>query len=120
MRSIPFWRNKEAAWRIVYSGEFPRVRMKARIECLYLRERAESASTCWEIRPGSGMARLRIRAWMNTAIFCCEILQLEGADMSAQDETASDGLVAEQGEKTTPAACCREEQKGRNAGWTAE
>lgn len=30
---------------------------------------------------------------------CCEILQ---------------------GEKTTPAACCREEQKGRNAGWTAE
>ena len=27
---------------------------------------------------------------------CCEILQLEGADMSAQDETASDGLVAEQ------------------------
>lgn len=30
---------------------------------------------------------------------CCEILQLEGADMSAQDETASDGLVAEQGEK---------------------
>ena len=51
---------------------------------------------------------------------CCEILKLEGADMSAQDETASDGLVAEQGEKTTPAACCREEQKGRNAGWTAE
>ena len=51
---------------------------------------------------------------------CCEILQLEGADMSAQDETASDGLAAEQGEKTTPAACCREEQKGRNAGWTAE
>ena len=51
---------------------------------------------------------------------CCEILQLEGADMSAQDETASDGLAAERGEKTTPAACCREEQKGRNAGWTAE
>lgn len=103
----------------------PGARMKARIECLHLRERAESASTCWEIRPGSGMARLRIRAWMNTAIFCrpklcCEILQLEGADMSAQDETASDGLAAEQGEKTTPAACCREEQKGRNAGWTAE
>ena len=50
----------------------------------------------------------------------CNFLQLEGADMSAQDETASDGLAAEQGEKTTPAACCREEQKGRNAGWTAE
>lgn len=30
---------------------------------------------------------------------CCEILQLEGADMSAQDETASDGLATEQGEK---------------------
>lgn len=28
--------------------------MKARIECLHLRERAESASTCWEIRLGSG------------------------------------------------------------------
>ncbi len=27
--------------------------------------------------------------------------------MSAQDETAPDGLAAEQGEKTTPAACCR-------------
>lgn len=33
MRSIPFWRNKEAAWRTVYSGEFPGARMKARIEC---------------------------------------------------------------------------------------
>ena len=51
---------------------------------------------------------------------CCEILQLEGADMSAQDETASDGLAAEQEEKTTPTACCREEQKQRNAEWTAE
>ena len=40
--------------------------------------------------------------------------------MSAQDETASDGLAAEQEEKTTPTACCREEQKGRNAGLTAE
>ncbi|MFR6589220.1 MAG: hypothetical protein ACLURV_02400 [Gallintestinimicrobium sp.] len=30
---------------------------------------------------------------------CCEILQLEGADMSAQDETASDGLAAEQERK---------------------
>ena len=29
-------------------------------------------------------------------------------------------LQTKQGEKTTPAACCREEQKGRNAGWTAE
>lgn len=38
---------------------------------------------------------------------CCEILQLEGADMSAQDETASDGLAQEQGEKTTPTACCQ-------------
>lgn len=30
---------------------------------------------------------------------CCEILQLEGADMSAQDETASDGLAAERERK---------------------
>ena len=51
---------------------------------------------------------------------CCEILKLEGADMSAQDETAPDGLAAEQEEKTTSAACCREEQKGGDAGWTAD
>ena len=53
---------------------------------------------------------------------CCEILQLEGADMSALDETetAPDGLAAAQEEKTTPAACCREEQKGEDAGWIAE
>ena len=51
---------------------------------------------------------------------CCEILQLEGADMSALDETATDGLAAAQEEKKTPAACCREEQKGEDAGWTAE
>ena len=64
-------------------------------------------------------SRIRHGNFLQTKL-CCEILQLEGADMSAQDETASDGLAAEQGEKTTPAACCREEQKGRNAGWTAE
>ena len=40
--------------------------------------------------------------------------------MSAQDETAPDELAAEQEEKTTSADCCREEQKGRDAGWTAE
>ena len=51
---------------------------------------------------------------------CCEILQLEGSGMSAQDETAPDELAAEQEEKTTPTDCCREKQKGRDAGWTAE
>lgn len=51
---------------------------------------------------------------------CCEILQLEGAGMSVQDETALDELAAEQEEKTTSAACCREEQKGGDAGWTAD
>lgn len=59
-------------------------------------------------------ARLRIRAWMNTAIFCrpklcCEILQLEGADMSAQDETASDGLAGRAGRENN---ACRLLQGG--------
>ena len=98
--------------------------MKARIECLHLRERAEFASTCWDtsrIRHGT-IEDQSVDEYCNflQTKLCCEILQLEGTDMSAQDETASDGLAAEQGEKTTPAACCREEQKGRNAGWTAE
>ena len=40
---------------------------------------------------------------------CCEILQLEGADMSAQGETASDGLAAEQGRENN---ACRLLQGG--------
>ena len=90
-----------------------------------MRERAESASTCWEIRPGSGDGSIEDQSvdeycnFLQTKL-CCEILKLEGADMSAQDETAPDGLAAEQEEKTTSAACCREEQKGEDAGWTAD